>query len=101
MSRGLYSRVTDTVLSQLEQTSDGIWVCPWHRATGGLPVNGLAHDLDVVVHLEESAHTAAHHHVVVHQENPDRRRVDRPARIGVTHTSGRPPSSRRSSCRKR
>ncbi|TXM95357.1 zincin-like metallopeptidase domain-containing protein [Methylobacterium sp. WL116] len=36
-----YSRITDVILRQIEAADPGIWVCPWHRARGGLPCNAL------------------------------------------------------------
>ncbi|TGQ43683.1 MULTISPECIES: zincin-like metallopeptidase domain-containing protein [unclassified Mesorhizobium] len=39
--RGFYRQITDAVLAQLNQTSTGTWICPWHRPTGGLPINGI------------------------------------------------------------
>jgi antirestriction protein ArdC len=37
----LYGRITDTILHQIETAEPGSWVCPWHRASGGLPRNAL------------------------------------------------------------
>ncbi|TXN15802.1 DUF1738 domain-containing protein [Methylobacterium sp. WL122] len=36
-----YSRITDVILRQIEIADPGSWICPWHRARGGLPSNAL------------------------------------------------------------
>lgn len=36
-----HTRVTAIILRQLETADPGTWVCPWHRASGGLPRNAL------------------------------------------------------------
>lgn len=37
----LYARITDAILRQIDAADPGSWVCPWHRAKGGLPRNAL------------------------------------------------------------
>lgn len=39
MVSGIYRQVTDALIAQLQQTHSDAWVCPWHRAGGGLPMN--------------------------------------------------------------
>lgn len=39
MSASLYAQVTDAIFAELDTADPSSWVCPWHRATGGLPVN--------------------------------------------------------------
>lgn len=36
-----HTRVTAAILRQLEGADPATWVCPWHRAAGGLPRNAL------------------------------------------------------------
>ncbi|TXN00724.1 DUF1738 domain-containing protein [Methylobacterium sp. WL64] len=36
-----YTRITDSILRQIETAGPGAWVCPWHRTHGSLPRNAL------------------------------------------------------------
>lgn len=37
----LYVRITDAILHQIDTADPSSWICPWHRAKGGLPRNAL------------------------------------------------------------
>ena len=36
-----YTRITAIILQQIGAANPGSWICPWHRAHGGLPRNAL------------------------------------------------------------